>query len=702
MSDAELLDLHGEEWSLVLERGERAVPVWRHLGVRVDPGALPKLGELRGAATFSLEGDHAMDAFPVAGLGWFGPSILAVRGADGQALRVHFDGCDADSSEGSLRVVATDSVNDIECETRFRVVPGGGLEVSASLTNRSDRLIIVDRLASAMFPLGASSREIISWRGRHNAEFVECREPMPEHSWVRETRRGLTGHGGPCGAYVLSEDTGWHSGLAIAMQLAWSGDARLAIERDDEGFWIAMAETVIAPGEVTLAPGECYHAPPLLLAISTKGRNGAMAQMHGALRERIVWPRGGIRPRPVHLNSWEAVYFSHDEARIGELAEAAAAIGIERFILDDGWFRARDHDRAGLGDWEADPRKYPQGLKPLADKVRRLGMEFGLWVEPEMVNPDSDLYRAHPDWVLALEGRERPTARNQLVLDMRREDVRDYLFGKLDQLLSTVDIAYLKWDHNRDHAPSGGAAQTRGTYALLERLRTAHPKVEIESCAGGGGRIDAGIASYTHRFWTSDNIDAVARVPMQRGFLAFMPPEVMGAHVGASPSHATGRTQSLDFRAAIACQGHLGVELDPAAMEEGVRAKLADWLGFWKEWRHVIIGGRTVLGEAADGLVWQAQGTDDELLLWLIRSDHGADRRARPVLLPFAEDREWDVQFLRHAGQSGVLTPRAAPAIAAMREKPHRFSGDWLAHAGLPVPALAAESALIYHLRAVS
>ena len=702
MSKADLLTLHGEEWSLVLDRGERTVPVWRHLGPRLEPGALPKLAELRGPATFSLEGDHAMDALPLGGLGWFGPSALTVRDGDCNALPVHFTQCKISQGDSDLELQLTDAQSGIACQLVFMRLERGGLQIQTSVSNIGDSMVMIDRCASAILPLSSEFRQIVSWRGRHNAEFVECRESMPEHGWVRETRRGLPGHGGPCGAYLLGEDASWHSGLVVAMQLAWSGDAKLAIERDDEGFWTSMAAATLAPGEVRLEPGEARHAPPLLVAISDRGRNGAMAQMHGAVRETLDWPDVAMRPRPVHANSWEAVYFDHDEARIVRLAEAAAAVGVERFVLDDGWFRGRKDDTAGLGDWEPDPEKYPAGLAPLADKIRALGMEFGLWVEPEMINPDSDLYRAHPDLVLASEGRDRPTARNQLVLDMRREDVRDYLFGKLDRLLSTVGISYLKWDHNRDHAPSGGAAQTRGAYTLLERLRAAHPGVEIESCAGGGGRIDAGIAPYVHRFWTSDNIDAVARVGMQRGFLAFMPPEVMGAHVGASPSHATGRSQSLDFRAAIACQGHLGIELDPDAMEQTERDRLADWIAFWKEWRDVIHGGRTLIGEGADGLIWQAQSDDEQILLWLIRRDHGSDRRAQPVPLPFADGREWDVRLLRVAGETGVLTPRLPPAVAAMREAPSRFSGSWLAKAGLPVPALAAESALIYHLKAVT
>ena len=212
MSEADLLELHGEEWSLVLEQGDRAVPVWRHLGARVDAGSLPRLADLRGPATFSLEGDHAMDALPMGGLGWFGPSAVALRDT-----AVVFDSCGVERGEESLTLTCRDSVNAIEVAQLFRKLESGGLEVSVSLTNLSNATVILDCCASAILPLAATSRAIVSWRGRHNAEFVECREAMPEHAWVRETRRGLPGHGGPCGAYVLGEDTGWHSALAVAM-----------------------------------------------------------------------------------------------------------------------------------------------------------------------------------------------------------------------------------------------------------------------------------------------------------------------------------------------------------------------------------------------------------------------------------------------------------------------------------------------------
>ena len=702
VTHARLIALHSDQASLVWEESGSSPPIWRHAGARVDPARLPPLSDLRAPATYSMDRDNPADIFPVGDLGSFAPPALQLRQSSGENIALHFSDCDVRSSQAGTLFELVDPSANIAVIIEMTAEPSGTFLIETAIENRSGSPVEIVRIASAALPLPADADRVLSWRGRHNAEFSECAEQMPQHGWYRETRRGLTGHGGPPGAYVLARNACFDSGLVYALQLAWSGDTRLSIERDDEGFWTMQAEAVLQPGEAFVEPGASFKAPPALLAVSTHGRNGAMAQMHGAARSRINWPDGEMRPRPVHLNSWEACYFAHDEARIAKLAEDAAAIGVERFVLDDGWFRGRGSDNAGLGDWTPDPKKYPQGLAPIAEKVRSLGMEFGLWVEPEMVNPDSDLYRAHPDWALALSGRDNPTARNQLVLDMRRREVRDYLFDCLDTLLTNAPISYLKWDHNRDHSPSGGAAQVRGSYDLFERVRAAHPHVEIESCAGGGGRIDAGILPFVHRFWASDNIDALARIPVQRSFLAWTPPETMGAHVGASPSHATGRTQSLGFRAAIACQGHFGVELDPAAMAETDREELAGWIEFYKRWRSVIHGGSTWLGEANDGILWQAQGNGEEAILWIIRSDHAQDRRAQPIPLPFAADRNWNIQLLKSAVSSGVLTPRSAPAFRAMREAPVEFTGSWLANAGLPIPALPAESALIFHLKATS
>jgi alpha-galactosidase len=698
---AQLVSLHSKEASIVLEHDPRRGLLWRHCGARVETGALPPLSDCRGPASFALNNDIAAPMVPPAGLGWFGPAVVEARSASGEAVLLVADSCDVIADEARIAMAARDSSSGLEYRLTIERLSGGAFRFSPSIVNQGAARVLIDAAASLQLPLPATAEKLISWQGRHNAELVECVEPMPRHTWQRAARRGISGHGGPPGFYVLDGDAGWHSGLVYAVQLAWSGDSALTVEHDDEGFWTLAAQASLAPGEIALAPGEAYDAPPAILAISTKGRNGAMQQHHAAVRSLLQWPGGTMRPRPVHLNSWEACYFDHAVARIERLARAAVSVGIERFVLDDGWFKGRRDDTAALGDWEPDPVTYPDGLAPLARAVEAMGMEFGLWVEPEMISPDSDLYRAHPDWALAVPGRERPEARNQLVIDMRRAQVRDHLLARLDALLAGTPIGYLKWDHNRDHAPGGGTAQTRGTYDLLARLRAAHPAVEIEGCAGGGGRSDAGLAPFVHRFWASDNIDAAARVAMQRGFLAFLPPELMGSHIGASPAHATGRSQSMAFRAAVACMGHLGVELDPEALAAAEREELARWIAFYKRWRHVLHSTPVDLGEGADGLVWQAQGNRAEKLLFAIRTAPPQDRRPQPLRLPFAAAQaRWNISLLAVAEHPEHGLPRAA-LFDRMAHTPVTFTGDWLAAAGLPMPVQKAESVAIFHLDAI-
>ena len=281
---------------------------------------------------------------------------------------------------------------------------------------------------------------------------------------------------------------------------------------------------------------------------SDDGLDGLSRRLHRHVRARPSHPR---RPRPVVLNTWEAVYFDHRLDRLTGLADVAASIGVERFVLDDGWFLHRRHDRAGLGDWTVDPEVWPDGLGPLIEHVRGLGMEFGLWVEPEMVNEDSDLYRAHPDWVLQV-GDALPVAwRHQQVLDLGVPAAWEHLLGRLDALLTDHDIGYLKWDHNRDlvDADHDGRpavhGQTLAVYRLLDELRRRHPDVEIESCASGGARVDLGILARTDRVWASDTNDALERQTIQRWTQLLLPPELVGSHVGPARAHTTGRTHDL-------------------------------------------------------------------------------------------------------------------------------------------------------------
>ncbi len=328
---------------------------------------------------------------------------------------------------------------------------------------------------------------------------------------------------------------------------------------------------------------------------------------HAYLRSR---PQHPSTPRPVLLNIWEAVYFDHDLDTLRGLADIAASCGVERFVVDDGWFHSRRSDDAGLGDWWVDTTVWPNGLTPLIDHVRGLGMQFGIWVEPEMVNPDSDLYRAHPDWTLVDERYPVVLGRNQLVLDLGRAEVCEYLFAHLDALLGDHDIAYVKWDMNRDlvAATSGGRAgvhrQTLGVYALFDRLRAAHPGVEFETCASGGGRVDFGIFERTDRAWTSDSIDALDRQQIQRGFSLLFPPELMGTHIGSPVAHTTGRSHGLGFRAIAAMFGSLGIEWNLLKASDRDRADLAEIIAMHKRLRPFLHHGTSCVSTTRIRTCW--------------------------------------------------------------------------------------------------
>jgi alpha-galactosidase len=394
----------------------------------------------------------------------------------------------------------------------------------------------VNELSCAL-PIPAHATELLDLSGRWCRERHPQRHPLPLGSWVRESRRGRTGHDATLGLLAGTPGFGSRHGEVWAVHVAWSGNHLSYAERWPSGEGVLGGGELLLPGEVELAPGEEYATPWVYAAWSPRGLDGVAAAFHGHLRARPGHP-GPDRPRPVVLNTWEAVYFDHDLDRLKALADTAAELGVERFVLDDGWFRHRRDDTAGLGDWYVDETVWPQGLAPLVGHVRALGMQFGLWVEPEMVNPDSDLFRAHPDWVLQTGGRLPPAARNQQVLDLANPDAFEHVRSRLDALLSEYDIAYLKWDHNRDLVDAGHQgragvhAQTLAVYRLLDELRAAHPGVEIESCSSGGARVDLGILERTDRVWASDCNDALERQAIQRWTGLLLPPELIGTHVG--------------------------------------------------------------------------------------------------------------------------------------------------------------------------
>jgi len=588
----EFVRLDGERLTLVfaLEAGGGADCAY--LGAR-----LPKGEDLAmlAAATARARHESQPDVPPVPGLlpenkaGWSGTPALELRRG---GVRIETD-CRLNrwaTGPQAAHFMFHDRSTGIDVGVRWVIGAGDVVTVGLTLANTGKEPIAVQRLAALALPVPARFTELTRYSGRWAGEMQEHRRTIAPDGLAHES---ATGKPGLSGANWLL----LHAGAEVlGAHLGWSGDHWLALEPDAQGAGDGRAMLLMGPaldaGEIVLEPGDNVAGPQAVLALAPD--RSALAQtFHGFLRKAVLPARAEWTPRKVHLNSWEALGFDLSEPGLVALAESAAALGIERFVLDDGWFGGRRDDRTSLGDWFVSPDVFPNGLAPLIARVHELGMDFGLWVEPEMVSPDSDLYHAHPDWCLHVEGRERPTMRGQLALDMTRAEVQEYLFERLDALLRDHAIAYLKWDHNRDLFPAGGKRfiQTFGFYALLHRLRAAHPHVEIESCASGGGRIDFGVLSRVHRVWPSDNNDAIERLRIIPAWSQFLPLEVLGSHVGPSPNPITGRRLTMDFRAKVAVFGHMGVEADPARMTDTERECLAAHIVLYKAWRGVLHSG---------------------------------------------------------------------------------------------------------------
>ena len=409
--------------------------------------------------------------------------------------------------------------------------------------------------------------ELLDFGGRWGAERTPQRSPLSQGTHLRENRRGRTGADAATVLHAGTPGFGFDGGEVWAVHTAWSGNHVHYAEKLYTGEAVIGGGELLQSGEVVLGRGESYTSP-WLFATHGRGLDEVARRFHRYLR---ALPGHPSTPRPVTINVWEAVYFNHDVKVLNELATLAAGVGVERFVLDDGWVGARRDDRAGLGDWVVSADVWPDGLHPLVDHVTGLGMEFGLWFEPEMVNPDSDIARAHPEWIMAVDPDRWPVeSRFQQVLNLSIPECYEYILGQMMALLDEYDISYIKWDHNRDlveaATQSTGRAsvreQTLATYRLMRELKKAHPELEIESCSSGGGRVDLEVLGIASRIWVSDNIDPHDRQQMLRWTTQLVPPEMMGSHIASGRSHVTGRSHDLGYRAGTALFGHLGIEWD--------------------------------------------------------------------------------------------------------------------------------------------
>lgn len=571
-----------------------------------------------------------------------------------------------------------------------------------SLENKGQSPLCVNKCCAATIQLPDSVQQVMSFDGKWAMEFQTSHQDLVTGAFVRENMRGRTSHASFPGVLMHTGTTNEQEGAAFGFHLAWSGNHQLVSERLNDGRILVQLSERLLPGECRLEEGQCYETPWVYGTFSSSGFSGMSQNFHSHVRSRLLRPTARAKPRPVHYNTWEAVYFDHSLERLKSLADKAARIGAERFILDDGWFLGRRNDAAGLGDWFVDREVYPAGLAPLISHVNKLGMEFGLWVEPEMVNPDSDLYRKHPDWVLSAEGTAQIPYRNQLVLDLTRDEVREYLFERLDSLLAELNIRYLKWDMNRDISHPGSKGwvsthnQTRALYALMGKLRQRHPDVEIESCASGGARADFGVLAHADRIWTSDSNDALDRLAIQRGASIFLPSDVMGAHVGPRTCHITGRTLSMELRAATAFFGHMGMEMDLEELTTEEEKALKQAITLHKKHRPLIHAGQLVRLDSADHATAFGIVAEDQSEALFSYTQTGTRKDTSPETMRLSG---LDPHKLYVFDVIWPLTDTGVQLAKLEHLKGRSFSGQLLMNAGLQLPPMWPEAALIFHLK---
>jgi len=664
-----LLRMAGSSYGIGLA-GERRLPRHLHWGRALDHKALGEIGT-------ELERSGRGDEEPLEYVAWGGlrydePS-LKVEYADGTRA-IEWQLIDSEvGREGAATTLAlklADLAYPLTAELCYRIFDGSDvLERWARLAHVGEAgTIVVHQAHSANWWMPERGRWRLTYlHGGWGRETQPVERALVPGKTALESRRGVTSHQlQPFFALDAEGTASEVHGEVFSGQLAWSGSWKLVIETTADGNVHVSgglndfdAPYELAPGTVLVLPvfAGCYtsqgfgamsrtwHDYELRHVLSHRSRLGGSPSFPAPVAPGRVEPTGDLPPlRPVLYNSWEATEFSVSEKREAELAEVAAEIGVELFVLDDGWFVGRSDERAGLGDWTVDFEKFPGGLGPLVERVTKLGMGFGLWVEPEMVNPDSNLYRAHPDWPYHFANRSRTESRNQLVLNLGRDDVADWVFATVDRLLSEQNISFIKWDMNRSFSEPGWPEKVgsnperawvdhvRNLYDILDRLRAAHPRVAFESCSSGGGRADLGILSRTEQVWTSDNTDAWDRIAIQEGFSYAHAPIAMAAWVTDSPNVHTGRQLPLRYRFHVAMAASLGIGGNLTEWSSAELAEAKALVATYKALRPTVQHGRSYrLASTRTGTLGAVEyisrdGTDVVVLAWT------GVRRFRPTL----------------------------------------------------------------------
>lgn len=640
------------------------------------------LQELIAAQVRDLTGgmidQHALLSLcPVEGDAFPGMPGLLASDASGVALMPRFKLQKAMHTHDSLALYFNDAALGVSYQATFTQAIDGLWKLSSKLDCEEE--IQVHWLAAPVLPCADHTPRIMEFGGHWCGEFALHERSFGPSALVRENRTGRTGHEHFPGLMTASKASNFNQGDVYVWHYGFSGGHKMVAEEFPDG------RRQIQFGHVSHSYrglAKSFASADQYIGFSANGINGVSVPLQKYVRQKLLPENFTKQKRPVHYNCWEAIYFDHDVPLLKDLAQKAASLGAERFVLDDGWFGQRDDDTTSLGDWDLDARKYPQGLTPLIEYVQSLGMGFGLWFEPEMVNKESKLFKTHPDWVLG-HSLQTP-GRQQFVLNIALPQVSDYLFEKVSFMLANNAIEYIKWDHNRV-LPYADQVQAQAIYALLSRLRKAFPKVEIESCSSGGARIDYGILKHTQRVWLSDSNDALERLRIQHQAATFLPAIVTGSHVGPRHCHTSGRVHTMNFRAWVAAQRHMGMEMDPRELTKEEAGQLKRVVIWWKQQRDWLLHADILRLDTSDEVVLAEQhlsATKEQFVVFAGKSDTSVQISPRPLALAGLDAQaRYEIEIV-----NGDELENLSRGECALKERKITLSGSYLMNYGVTLP----------------
>ena len=652
------------------------------------------------------------------GTGDYRISALRVRQADGsRAAELRYAGCEtrkgkyaipglpaaygAQEEADTLEVILKDEACGIEVRLLYGVFEKKDVITRAvRITNRSERPVVLEKAASLCLDWQQGEFDWLTFYGRHAMERNVQRTGIAHGVQSVGSVRGASSHHYNPFAVLCEKGTDETKGLCYGFSFMYSGEFLIEAEKDQADQTRFVCGIHPDDFDWTLNPGESFDTPEVLMSCSAEGFGGMSRNLHDLIRENVCRGEWKHKRRPILINNWEGTYFDFTGDKLVSIAEEAAKLGVELFVMDDGWFGKRDSDNSGLGDWYPNEEKLGCTLKELGERIEALGMKFGIWFEPECISEDSDLYRAHPDWAVQIPGRKPNLSRNQLILDFSREDVQEYIIERLSAVLDSAPISYVKWDFNRSICDKFSANLSAGRqgemahrfvlglYRVLEELLERYPHLLLEGCSGGGGRFDTGMLYYSPQIWCSDDTDAIERLQIQYGTSFAYPVNAMGAHVSAVPNHQTGRVTPIATRACVAMAGTFGYELDVNKMTDEEKEAVKRQIQIFKEQYDLISYGdyyRLTDVQKSSCAVWETAAKDGSEALVSAVWQHV---QATPAFLNVK------VRGLCEDGMYRVMRTALKKKDAGAQEKEDQvISGSSLMHGGLPIPAADGEYA---------